>query len=258
MRIDYHNHILPERDFVENWLREMDRLGFDKTVFAGLPEYFGFGYNSWTLKAMKQHPDRIIGFAWFNLGVDPPAQVDRFADQGFAGIKFTAPHWCYNDPRAFPVYERIEKLGLATLFHTGIVLVNDKMKGRNCDSARMQPIHLDGPAREFHGVNFHIAHLGVPWHDEALMLVRLHKNITADITGYHWRDHKGVDWFRGQLWFEGCWDRLIFGTDVMNSFADFEGQYRKQKDILDGIPADEASQRKFFGENAARLLGLPL
>jgi len=256
MKIDYHNHILPGDSFAEDWIREMDRLGFDKTVFAGLPEYFGFGLNSWTLDAIKKHPDRIIGFAWLDLGVDPPEMVDKYAEQGFSGIKFIAPHVCYNDPRAFPVYERIGKLGLATLFHTGIVLVNDRMRGRDCDSSRMHPVYIDGPAREFPNVTFHIAHLGIPWHDEAATLVRMHPNVTADITGRVWRDQKGLDWFRNLLWFEGAWDKILFGTDVTGGVQEFEPQYNKQRYIVEGLGLDEATQRKFFGENAARLLKL--
>lgn len=256
MRIDFHNHILPVEGFVDDWVREMDRLGFDWTVFAGLPPYFGFGLNEWTAAAMKKYPNRIIGFAWFDLGVDPPETVDRYVEQGFKGIKFTAPHVCYNDPRAFPVYERIEKLGLPTLFHTGIVLSNGKMRGKDCDSSRMMPIYLDGPAREFTNLNFHIAHLGVPWHDEAMMLLRTHSNITGDMTGLVWRDQKGIDWFRSQFFFANVWDKLIFGTDVMHGVEDLEIQYLKQKFIVDALGVDPASQRKFYGENAARLLKL--
>ncbi len=256
MRIDRHNHILPRDNFVEDWIREMDRLGFDKTVFAGLPPYFEFGLNEWTHDAMKKHPDRIIGMAWFDLGVDEPEMVDRYAEQGYKGIKFTAPRLAYNDPRAFPVYERIEKLGLATLFHCGIVLANGKMRGKGVDSSYMRPICLDAPAREFTDLNFHIAHLGVPWQEEAMMVIRIHKNVSGDMTGLVWRDQKGIDWFRGQFWFDGVWDKLCFGTDVMGGVEDFEPQYLKQKYLIDALMIDEESKRKFFGGNAARLLGL--
>ncbi len=130
------------------------------------------------------------------------------------------------------------------------------MRGQDCDSSRMRPVYLDGPAREFPNLNFHIAHLGVPWHDEAAMMVRMLPNVTADITGRVWRDQKGVDWFRNLLWFEDAWDKILFGTDCTRGVEEFEPQYNKQLYIVEGLGLDEATQRKFFGDNAARLLKL--
>ena len=78
--IDCHVHYGGREGELDSLLKMCDRLGIDKCVIFPGPS------NDAVLEAAKAQPDRLIPFAFFALGTDPPERADEFANAGFRGI----------------------------------------------------------------------------------------------------------------------------------------------------------------------------
>jgi predicted TIM-barrel fold metal-dependent hydrolase len=129
--IDCHTHIgavwpdIGVSVSVADAVRMMDRAGIEKAC-SSTSRFLRFDYregNRVTLAAVREFPDRILGFC---LG-DPRRhaecveEVDRYlGDEGFAGIKLHVSHTHvpYDDPRYDPIYARVEEYHVPVLAHT--------------------------------------------------------------------------------------------------------------------------------------------
>jgi len=255
MIIDGHTHLYPEKGYVDAMLKEYDRLGIDIACVSGLGELFDLATNEDVEKAFKAHPDRIVGFGFFRLGVDNLRKVDEFHERGFKGLKFTCPTHDYDDDRFLPVYARAEELGMPCLFHMGIVTTR---KGLRCDvsSRWMRPIHLDRLAHLFPDLVMICSHLGMPYYEEAAELPRFHPNIYLDITGsvMGWRRHKKPSFFREMLWYKGAYKKLIFGTDL--HYSEAEGALKQDRKLYAALGVPRKTRELIFGGNMAKILGL--
>ena len=190
--INIHTHLrlkddLPAR--VANWrkwnLRKVVCLSVHDRWSVG-----GYCVNRDFPAIMKRHPDIIIGFAAVNLvagQIEKPGAIDRFKEQGYAGLKFEDNSYPYNHDIYWPLYERAEKLGLPILFHTGFLA---PLKADDCnpdgrdgiDSENMRPYLLDRVARTFPKLSIIGSHLGMPHHQEAVCMMK-HSNVYFDFSG---------------------------------------------------------------------------
>ena len=258
MVIDIHAHYARQPDFIPRLLEEMDRLGIDRVCLFTAGEGFDMEPNEKVREAFEAHLDRIIGFGFIQLGADPPELVDEFQRQGFRGIKLHNPYSGYDDKAHYPIYERAERHGPPVLFHTGISMRTPADKRRDVNSDRMRPIRVDAVARAFPDLNLILAHLGVPWHEEASTLARLHPNVYVDLTGAAsggWRTNKNADFYRYHFWWPNAFEKILFGTDILKV-----EEMQQAKEVHDRIFADlhlpQETIRKIYGETAARLLRL--
>ena len=78
------------------------------------------------LKIVAENPERLIGFAWIDpLLPNAKNEVERvIVDYRLQGIKMIPNHLYPYEERIFPVYERIEELGLPSE-------AQEKIMGRN-------------------------------------------------------------------------------------------------------------------------------
>jgi predicted TIM-barrel fold metal-dependent hydrolase len=224
-------------------------------------------------KGSAAHPDVVIPYG--QVLVDDPkamAEIEAFAAGGARGIKMHTPRLNWDDESYFPLYQKMQDLGLVALFHTGIVctIVNG-----NCGSsdepqvssmARMRPSFLHTIARAFPRLTVQGAHLGNPWYDEAAEAARWQKNLYFDLTGSSLiKKQKNLAVFKDYLWWEGptahsppdavyAFEKLVFGTDEPPETLDnMLGRYEA---MLEANAVPEASRRKIYGETMARLLGI--
>jgi predicted TIM-barrel fold metal-dependent hydrolase len=224
-------------------------------------------------KGSAAHPDVVIPYG--QVLVDDPkamAEIEAFAAGGARGIKMHTPRLNWDDESYFPLYKKMQDLGLVALFHTGIVctIVNG-----NCGSsdepqvssmARMRPSFLHTIARSFPRLTVQGAHLGNPWYDEAAEAARWQKNLYFDLTGSSLiKKQKNLAVFKDFLWWEGptahsppdavyAFEKLVFGTDEPPETLDnMLGRYEA---MLEANAVPEASRRKIYGETMARLLGI--
>ncbi|HUV08885.1 MAG TPA: amidohydrolase family protein, partial [Spirochaetia bacterium] len=241
MIIDCHVHMLSDKGYDEKLIKEVRRLGIDRICLLAMhPEVPGWGSfmasNEIVIRTYEKYPEIVIPFGFFDLGLDPPGLVDELHTAGFKGIKFTRARLNYDDKSLYPVYERMERCGMAALFHTGTVLRTPIDKKQDVNSNRLRPIYLDPIARAFPKLNIIGAHLGNPWYDEAAMTIFWNPNVHFDLSGTILK-RKKADWFKETLWWfpevmeklapdkettiyrsagsaPHPFDRIVFGTDV--------------------------------------------
>ena len=228
MIIDAHHHLGDKDGYVEELLAVNAELGIDKVCLFGAgrcSQLAGIRGDDAVLAAGRRHPDSIIPFACFDLGLDQPDKVRRAAGEGFKGIKFINPLDNYDARRFYPVYELMESLGLPGIFHTGIVANAPGSKSFDIDNDRHRPIRLDTLARAFPDFKIIGAHLGNPWVDEAAMAARWCPNLYFDLSGSLLKMKSPAQ--LGQLLWWGpdtkyrdplkrhAWEKIVFGSDVV-------------------------------------------
>lgn len=126
------------------------------------------------------HSDKIIGF----MSIDPNSrnaleELDYCVKTlGLQGIKMSPVYQDYHpsDERARRVHRRAEQLGLPILTHAAF---------HSISSTRMElanPLLYDPVAREFPNLKIVLAHIGLPWFQDAMVMVRKHENVYADVS----------------------------------------------------------------------------
>ncbi len=271
MVIDFHHHLLSGKNYAENLIREMDRVGIDYTCLSGLgigrgkedkTDYSKFSLGSLSpdnddvLEAVSKYPDRLIGLGVVNLDRDTPNAVNELLDKGFKALKITRPRKPYNADEYMPIYERAQELNASILFHTGMILTTCFDEEDDVCSDRMRPMLLDRVARHFPQLRIVIAHMGYPWFDEAATMTRYHKNVFVDFTGseYGWRNRLSPSDFQRLMFWKNAYDKVVFGTDT--SIGEIAGSLRDQKQLFDLLNLSEETQRKIFSDNAKFLLNM--
>lgn len=274
--INIHTHVRLKDDLaarVANWRK----WNMEKVVCLSMHDRWraaGYCVNQDLPAVMKQYPDIIVGFAGVNLvadEIDHPDALDRFKEQGYAGLKFEDNSYPYNHDLYWPLYERAEQLELPILFHTGCLA---PLRREECnydardriDAENMRPYLLDRVARAFPNLKIIGAHLGLPHAHEALNMLSTYENVYYDFSGGsgqkpHVRkvlaamlppagletDMTDPQENRALAWFE----KLCFGTDNPEP----EVWVPASEYIMDKLEIPASLRRKFYYENAAGLLG---
>jgi predicted TIM-barrel fold metal-dependent hydrolase len=265
-KIDMHHHLIEEKGYVDNLLREMDRHEIERTALIGLGTMFRgifvkgepdsvIADNAAVEAAVNAHPDRFFGLGYVRLGADAPELVDELAGRGFRGLKFHIPRMRYDDERCFPVYEKALRHGLPCLFHTGVVSLPIPCPEERVSSWVMDVIHLEAVAQVFPELPLIAAHLGVQNNLTALTLIRLFPNIYADLSGSTpgWRANLTMEDWKRYLWFPHAPDKVLFGTDV--HFSEFDSNVDIYEKIATAAGWNADARGRLFYDNAARLFG---
>ena len=219
MIIDVHTHVWQKEDVhsdaweaaLESWdgpktypkdfdllLKEMDEVGIDIVVLLASNQGPAFNFsrtpNEFVSKIVKQHPDRFIGFG-STCSITKEGKFDRRSldevekaviDLGLKGIKLAIPYWgeyLPTDPKLYPVYAKIEELGVPILFHQSLIVIPRPFKYRPSIASmrNSMPVLLDDVANDFPNLKMIIAHLGSPWVEETCALMQKNLNIYADV-----------------------------------------------------------------------------
>ena len=137
--------------------------------------------NDYVAAYVARDPARLIGFG----AVDPssPTAIDELermqSDLGLVGCKL-GPIYQNVDPLGpdfLRVCEALERLELPMLIHQGTTFA------RSGSLLLARPILLDEIALRYPKLKIVIAHVGHPWFDEAIAVVRRHPHVYADISG---------------------------------------------------------------------------
>jgi predicted TIM-barrel fold metal-dependent hydrolase len=117
---------------------------------------------------------------------------------------------------------------------------------RNARIKYGNPIFFDDVATDFPELSIVLAHGGRgPWYEEAMTMLRLHKNVYIDVTGLPVRKlpqfFPDIDRFSHKFVFGTDWPQIV----MKESIAKFSQ-----------IGLSEESRIKILGGNAARLLKL--
>jgi predicted TIM-barrel fold metal-dependent hydrolase len=180
-------------------------LGFRSLrLGAEIPNRFVAGY-------VRQHPDRLVGFA----GVDPsdlPRAMEEMEEActelGLKGLTVspTAQEIHPAATQAMRLYAEASRLGVPIIFDNALV----GMGGGRMDFGR--PALLDEVAGELPELRMVVSHMGWPWVDEAVVLLGRHPNVFADVSGLlqqPWQAYQGLL----SAYHGGVMEKLLFGSD---------------------------------------------
>lgn len=202
-------------------IREMDEAGIDKAVVLVIdaefltPDCFpAKEYNEYVAQQLRAYPDRLIGFC----GIDPRRkqgairELERcVGDLGFRGVKLWPLTGFYpDDPAYYPFYERVEDLGVPILTHTG--------RGPHYTYLKhSRPVYVDTLAVDFPRIPIIMAHVGIPWTEEAIGVAAKNPNVYVDLSSLQ-PLYKQAPVFLFQLLSQaklmcGGVDKILFGSD---------------------------------------------
>jgi predicted TIM-barrel fold metal-dependent hydrolase len=170
-------------------IQDMDEAGIDKTIMLPLDFEFLHSGGGFTFRAFndlagayaKAHPKRVVAFAGIDprRGVAAVAELRRCVEEmGFRGLKlWTVAGFFPDDESYYPLYEEAARLGVNVVVHTGLGPGQTYLK--TC-----RPAYVDKIAVDFREINFILAHVGMPWVDEALAVALKNANVYVDISAW--------------------------------------------------------------------------
>lgn len=253
MIIDADCHISPTPEGgnsirTDELLARMDRAGVDMALTWLQPPYLRETdeANAYVAQAMKDHPDRILGFGWAdpNLGVEKAKNtVQRCVEEyGFFGVKLNGAQNSYyiDDPElSLPVIEEIARHDTILAFHVGADAFD-----------RTHPFRVAKIARRYPELPILVVHMGGVGHQDltnaAIEFAEECPNLT--LIGSAVRTGAILKAVRTL----GA-DRVCFGSDT--PFELMHVELARYNAMLAG-EASERERRLILGGNIARLFGL--
>lgn len=197
---------------------------------------------------VRQHSDRFIG--WCSVDPNDADCVEQLdycvTELGLRGLKVAPIYQNFDpqDPKHLPLFKRAETLGIPVIWHQGTSFVRPgPLKWSN-------PIQLEDIAIACPDLRMIIAHMGHPWEDECVVLIRKHPNLYADVSALHYRPLRHYLAFMSALEY-GVENKLIFGSDFPSATPEqVMSGLRKVNDIVLGsnLPKfpEEAIERMIY------------
>ncbi|NKB68846.1 MAG: amidohydrolase family protein [Candidatus Latescibacteria bacterium] len=204
---------------------------------------------------VRQHADRFLG--WCSVDPNDVDCVEQLVYNvetlGLRGLK-VAPiyqNWNPQDPAHLPLFKKAEALGVPVIIHQGTSFVRPgPLKYAN-------PIMLEDIAVACPDLRMIIAHMGHPWEDECVVLIRKHPHLYTNISALHYRPLRHYQAFMSALEY-GVEHKLIFGSDFPSATPEqvIAGQW-KVNDILKGTglpPFPEEAIERIIYDNWRQVL----
>jgi predicted TIM-barrel fold metal-dependent hydrolase len=221
--------------------------------------------NDYIAALQRQDPERIVGYASVNPNYRGPRvavrEFERAVNElGLQGLKLYPMYqdWSPADPvLAFPVFAKAEELGIPVMVHQA---------GSTRIDARMEyarPALLDAAGRHFRDLRLTIAHVGLPWVDEALFMLTKHPNFFTELS-YYIATATGEELYRFLVHASQFFvplEKLFFGTDYPGFLYEPVALRDKLMSVnshasrlgLDPIP--QVKLDGIMGDNYARMMG---
>ncbi|WP_010273159.1 amidohydrolase family protein [Paenibacillus senegalensis] len=173
--------------------------------------------NEYVAGYVASSPSRLFGFA----SVDPKRpKASRLLEQAIKelnlkGLKLAPIYQDFHplDNICFPLYAKAEELRLPVMWHQGTSFVSEGPLEKS------RPAALDPIARAFPNLKMIIAHLGHPWVEETISVVRKHPNMYTDISALGSRPWQMYNAIILAIEY-GIEDKLLFGSDFPFSTPD--------------------------------------
>ena len=161
-------------------------------------------------KFVREHSDRFQG--WCSVDPNRADCVERLRycveELGLKGLKLGPIYQNFNpqDPRHLPLFREAERLNIPINWHQGTSFV------RKGPLKYSNPILLEDIAIACPNLRMIISHMGHPWEDECVVLIRKHLHLYADTSALHYRPFRHYQAFMSALEY-GVEHKLIFGSD---------------------------------------------
>ncbi len=134
---------------------------------------------------VRQHAEKLVG--WASVDPNEPDCVEQLeycvTHLGLRGLKLgpTYQHFDPQDRRHWPLFQKCVQHNLPIMWHQGTTFPS---------RARLNwalPLQLEDIAMEFPELRMIIAHLGHPWEEDMVVLIRKCPNVYTDISAVHYR-----------------------------------------------------------------------
>jgi len=202
--------------------------------------------NDYVAAYVETDPRRLIGFG----SVDPtqPGAVEEVArmreELGLVGCKL-APIYQGIDPldaRFLDVLAELERRRMPVLIHQGTTFLRDG------PLIHARPVLLDEVARRLPELRLVVAHIGHPWCEETVAVIRKHPHLFADISALCPRPMQLYFALASALEY-GSTEKLLFGSDWpffglaetidglrnVNAVVEGTGMPQIPEDVIEGI-----------------------
>lgn len=178
--------------------------------------------NEYVHEYVRQHPDKLIGVA----SVDPnePECIEQLEhavkNLGFRALKLSGAYQDFNpaESRYDPLYCKAQDLDIPIFWHqstTALAVTPLRWS---------KPILLDEVAQRFPNLRQMICHIGHPWHTDAVMVIRKHRNVYADMSGWGFRRLRFYQALATTIEY-GVGHKILFGSDYPFAKVDDSVQY---------------------------------
>jgi predicted TIM-barrel fold metal-dependent hydrolase len=224
-------------------------------VLAFDAEYAGFVVpDEFVAAYVRRDPARLVGFC----SIDPRRADarDRLAraveELGLRGVKLAPTYQGFDplSPEAYRFYELVAERDLPIVWHQGTTFV------RKAILEYALPRQIDNVAIRFPELRIAIAHLGHPWIEECIVVVRKHPNVYSDISALTSRPSQFEHGLRVATEYR-CGDKLLFGTDwpfdTIGRTVDHLEALERREDVSEGL---RATVRSILTRDPLAALGL--
>ncbi len=178
----------PQLDSPASSLKKaMDEAGIERAIILPIDSGLNQEMPLTLTEKTDWHVDEIRGEKSLStfVGIDPRrgeegiAELERaVTEKGCIGWKMYPPNGFYPDEDEFyPLYEKAAELGIPILLHQGFT-----SRYKHVKYAR--PVYVDKVAADFPKLKIILAHMGVPWVDETLMVAAKNPNVLVDVSGW--------------------------------------------------------------------------
>lgn len=163
-----------------------------------------------TAACVAKYPDKFVGFAY----VDPrrPDCMERLEhahrNLGLKGVKF-GPIYngvALSDPRLDPVYAYCQANDLPLTMHMGTTFA------RNAPIDMGRALHVEPVALRYPDLTMILAHMGHPWHEDAIVVARKQPRVFLEVSALFYRPWQYYNTLICAQEYKII-DKIYFGTD---------------------------------------------
>jgi predicted TIM-barrel fold metal-dependent hydrolase len=184
------------------------------------------GEDSTVFKAVRKYPDKFVGFAYFDPREEEALEKLKtvIEDHGLQGVKYGP---IYNgvpldDPRMDPLYRYCVQKDLPLTLHMGTTFAH------NSPLELGRAIHVDPIAQKYPDLKIILAHMGHPWYEECVAVIRKNPNVYAEVSALFYRPWQYYNiLITAQEYL--VTDKIFFGTDY--PFTTLEESIRGLKNV---------------------------
>ena len=223
---------------------------------SGFPAHMD--HNDIAAELVTASKGKVIGFMSVHpMHPEVNDEYDRAKDGlGLRGVKFVPGAQDF-DPageQAFGLYARMEHDGLPAVFHAGTMPSHVPAL-----LEYTHPLVYDRIAAAFPKLKVVLAHLGHPWHEDTVAVVRKHPNVFADCSAQFYRPYSM--WNGLHLFHEwGVMGKVLFAsdwpvTDPQENIDAFRGLAKWARDHQKP-PVPEPELEAIINRDSLALLGL--
>lgn len=163
-----------------------------------------------TAAAVAKYPDKFVGFAYVDPRRSDCMELLRHGieDLGLKGVKFGS---IYNgvslsDPRLDPVYDYCQLKNIPLTMHMGTTFA------RNAPIDMGRAIHVEPVAMRYPELTMVLAHMGHPWFEDCIAVVRKQPNVFCEISALFYRPWQYYNILICAQEYKVV-DKIFFGTD---------------------------------------------